>query len=334
MTNKSSNPSRSLRAVIVGAGLMGRWHADAVRHIGGTVSAVVDRNPKRAAHLARHSGAEVAIDLADVLKRNLADVVHICTPGNTHQHLAQEALESGWHALVEKPLTETAESTSKLLQLSESNRLLLCPVHQFLFQPGILRIGAQIGKIGPLLHIDTVICSAGAAHDPENADLAIADILPGPLALVARFAVAPIRCADWQVEHPTKGELRASASADGVSMSVLVSMHGRPTINSLRLVGERGTAYADLFHGYALLEAGAISRARKITHPFTRAGAILYSATANLLARASRREPAYPGLRELIRRFYEAAGTGGSSPISARETLDVALAYRNILEEM
>ena len=335
MTKAPKKASGDSRAAIIGAGLMGHWHADAVRHIGGTISAVVDSSPERAAQLVRkYPAAKVARDLMDVIARNVADIAHICTPAETHAALAQQALEAGLHVLVEKPLTESAETTSRLTQLAESKNLLLCPVHQFLFQSGVLRVQAAMEEIGPLLHVDTMICSAGAEHGAQDSDRIVADILPGPLSLLARFAPTPTRNADWHVEHPARGELRASATVEKVSMSVLISMHGRPTINTMRLIGQRGTAYANLFHGYAILEHGAISRLRKIAHPLVQGGATLYSATANLLVRASRREAAYPGLRELIRRFYEAVRMGGPPPISAAETEEVARVRDRLLAQL
>lgn len=111
-------------------------------------------------------------------------------------------------------------------------------------------------------------------------------------------------------------------------------MKGRPTVNALRLIGERGSAHADLFHGYSVIEPGTVSRSHKIADPFLRSGSTIFSATANLALRARRREPAYPGLRELIRRFYESLRTGEPPPISAGETLAVAAARDRILSEM
>lgn len=320
---------------MVGAGLMGRWHADAVSKIGGTISAIVDFDPRKAAQLIRrHPKARAVPDLAGVVTDGLADVVHICTPAETHQALVQQALEAGLHSIVEKPLTETAETTSKLLRLAESKNLFLCPVHQFLFQSGVLRAQTAIGTIGPLLHVDTMICSAGAESSSQDADLVAEDVLPGPLSLIARLLPGTIGVADWGIVHPARGELRASTSAGKVSVSMLISLNGRPTVNTLRLIGERGSAQVDLFHGFCVLEHGAVSRAKKIAHPFLQSGATLFSASANLISRAVRREPAYPGLRELIRRFYDAVYTAGKPPISASETLEVAAARDSILAEI
>ncbi len=321
--------------MIVGAGLMGRWHADAVFRIGVPISAIVDSDPQKAAKLIRrHPQARAVPDLAAIVADGLADVIHICTPAKTHETLAQQALEAGLHSIVEKPLTETAETTSNLLRLAESNSLLLCPVHQFLFQPGVLRAQAAVDKIGPLLHLDTVICSAGARSGSLDADLVAADILPGPLSLIARLLPGAVGVADWRIEHPAKGELRASTSVGKVSASMLISLNGRPTVNALRLIGERGSAQVDLFHGFCVLEHGTVSRTHKIAHPFLQSGATLFAAATNLISRTVRSEPAYPGLRELIRRLYEALRTRGRPPISASETLEVAAARDNILAEI
>jgi predicted dehydrogenase len=333
--DKTSHPSAFPSAAIIGAGLMGRWHADAVRRIGGVVSAIVDPDRERAAQLIKtHPKAKAAPDLAAVAAGGLAEVAHICTPPDTHEALAQQALEAGLHALVEKPLTETGEATARLLRLAESRGLLLCPVHQFLFQEGVLRAQKTMEKWGPLLHVDTVICSAGAEPGAQDPDRVAAEILPGALSLIARLLAPPIRKGKWQVQHPADGEVRACASIGEVSVAVLISMHGRPTVNALRLIGKHGTAHVDLFHGFSILERGTVSRGRKIAHPFTQGGATLFSATANLLLRARRREPAYPGLRELIRRFYDAIHTGGQSPIAGAEILDVALLRDQLLAEM
>jgi predicted dehydrogenase len=237
--------------------------------------------------------------------------------------------------LVEKPLAPTATATAKLLDLAAARGRLLCPVHQFLFQPGVLGAQSALPAIGPLLHAEVVSCSAGADGCPDGErDRVAAEILPHPLALLARVLPAPLAAADWHLDHPAAGELRATGSLGGCSFTILVSMRGRPTTNVLRLIGERGTVHVDLFHGFHVVEAGAVSRARKIAHPFLLSGATLRAATRNLLSRAARREVAYPGLRELTRRFYNAVRRGAEPPISPRETLDVATARDALLDMM
>src|SRR5678816_1924030 len=94
-----------------------------------------------------------------------------------------------------------------------------------------------------------------------------------------------------------------------------VSMRARPTENSLTIRCDGGTVRANLFHGYATIERGAPSRLEKLGRPFAGSTQALGAAAANLVARAVRREPAYPGLRELVRRFHLASAQSGPSPI-------------------
>jgi hypothetical protein len=101
-------------------------------------------------------------------------------------------------------------------------------------------------------------------------------------------------------------------------------MNGRPTVNSVELIGANGTTSVDLFHGFAVTHGGGVSRLRKAGRPFTAAVATATTAAGNLARRAWRREPAYPGLRRLVQLFYEAVRGHGACPIPPAETLTVA----------
>ncbi len=308
--------------------LMGRWHADAIARVGGIVAAVVDGNLSSAQALAaRHSGACVATNLAEILPRQSLDVVHVCTPLDTHAMLVRQALQAGLHVLAEKPLAETAAVTTQLLSLASRHGRLLCPTHQFLFQAGVQRGFAALADMGPLLHVDLLACSAGAVGPFAAApDRLIGEIVPHPLALLARMFPGALPNVDWQIQHPRAGELRAAGRIGTVSVALLISARGRPTANTMRVIGERGTWEADLFHGYAVVESGAVSRERKIARPFLRSSQTVLAAGLNLAARAARHEPAYPGLRGLIDRFYRAVLGESAPPVAAAEILEVATA--------
>jgi predicted dehydrogenase len=324
-----SHPS----VVIVGAGLMGRWHAHAARRAGAVVRAVVDSDTARARSLAGASGgARACTGLEEALAAGPVDVAHVCTPPDTHEALADAALAAGCHVLVEKPLAPDLVATRRLLAAAEAAGRLLCPVHQFLFQRGVLRAQALLPSFGPLRHFEMRVCSAGAEGRPDGERDAVAlDILPHALALAVRFCPAPITEGDWRLRRAAPGELLADGLVGGVSVSVHVSMGGRPPVNQLRLVAERGSIHADLFHGFAYAERGAASRSGKIMRPFVVAVQQGAAATGNLLRRALRDEPAYPGLRELVRRFYAAAAGETPTPIAPEETLAVAAVWDRLV---
>ena len=89
-----------------------------------------------------------------------------------------------------------------------------------------------------------------------------------------------------------------------------ISTRGRPTRATLDVMGTKASAHADLYHGFAVVEQGSGTGVRKVARPFSLAGSTLGRAGTNLTRRALSRETAYPGLRELVRRTYDAIATG------------------------
>lgn len=316
----------TLRAAIAGAGLMGYWHARALSHAGAKVAGVFDLNLAAAQQLARRfSGARASTDLSVLLSEEKVDVLHICTPTGSHSELARQAIERGVHVLVEKPLAVDAGETRGLYELAAKHEVQLCPVHQFAFQQGVLETQSKLGALGRLLHFRAQFCSAGGAgKSGEVLDSIVADILPHPLSLMASLAPGSVEDAEWSVQHPSAGEFQCVASVEGTVFSVLVSMNARPTSTTLHLLGTQGSAHIDLFHGFVVFEPGDVSRWRKIIHPFDLSVRTLLRASSNLAGRALRSESAYPGLRGLIARFYNALADRGPIPISRDNALLVA----------
>jgi predicted dehydrogenase len=316
----------SPRVAIVGAGLMGGWHAHAARQAGARVVTIVDRDRSHAERLAaRYRGCRGAVDPGESL--GTADVVHVCTPPATHVPLARQALEARRHVVVEKPVAPSVDAAATLLEVAAANGVLLCPVHQFLFQDGVEAAFARLGAIQPLRHVGISMCSAGAdGTDEATRERVATEILAHPLSLLARLLPAAPPNVEWSVRHPAPGEIRILTEAGGLTASIVVSMSGRPTANRMELVGAGGTIVVDLFHGFAAMLDGTVSRRRKIARPFTEAATLAGAAAANLARRAWRREAAYPGLRTLLQRFYGAAASGGACPITPVEILSTVRA--------
>ena len=322
------------RAAIIGAGLMGRWHATNIARLGGEVMFVCDTNEQAARSLAGNfKTAQAITQIEEALERNRVDVAHICTPLRNHFDSASAALERGIHVLVEKPMTNECLQTEQLYQLASKHQVLLCPVHQFSFQHGVQKALANLNRIGQLRHLEAIFCSAGgAAKRGEDLDEIVADILPHPLSLMQIFAPGSLRETNWGVHHPEPGELRATLNAHEISSSIFISMSARPTEAALRIVGTTGTIHVDLFHGFSVVEAGVVSRWRKIIRPFDLSLRTFGGAGINIIQRTFSREPAYPGLRTLIRNFYDAIASGSNPPIQSNDAIEIA-ATRDLLRE-
>jgi len=321
--------SRPLRGAIVGAGLMGRWHAHAVARLGHSVAAVVDPDRSRAAALA--SQYDNCVPATALATAPAVDVVHVCTPLGSHVDVAREAIARGAHVIVEKPFAETATETALVLRLAQSSGRLVAPVHQFLFQRGIGESQRALPAIGVPLHVDFVACTAGASHlAVAEQDRIAMEIVPHPLSLIARLVSPKLADVEWQVRHTAPGELRVQGALLETTIAILISTRGRPTTNMLRLIGAGGTVHVDLYHGFATLTRGRATRAGKVLQPFLGSGATFLRAAMNLARRGAAGEPAYPGLRDLIARFYAAVQSGGPAPISPDECLAVAQAMERI----
>jgi predicted dehydrogenase len=309
---------------------MGRWHAHAAIHGGGRVTAVVDTDRARAERLAnRHPGCRTFAALSDAL--DVADVVHVCTPTASHVPLTEQALRAARHVLVEKPIASSAHETARMLGLANAAGVLICPVHQFPFQRGVERALARLTSIGSLRHIDMVIRSAGGRGlDNELLDRIAAEILPHPLSLLVQLLRDPVDALNWSIRRSGPGEFRALTQDRDVTVALHVSMSGRPTVNRLELVGTGGTIHVDLFHGFSATQRGPVSRIGKVTQPYSDAVTVIAATTANLVRRALMREPAYPGLSTLVRRFYCAAAGQGECPIGPTEILTIARACEQL----
>lgn len=314
-----------MKAVIAGAGVMGLWHGRAIRRCGSTVTGVVDVDLTRASRLAStHAGARPFASLDQALAALHPDVVHVCTPLDSHVALIGAALGAGCHVVAEKPLAPTAPETRQLLQLSASTARLLIPVHQFAFQRGTLELLERLPALGPLVAIRAACATAGT--DPGgNRDALVADILPHFLDLSRRILGQDLANQPWMVVRAREGEWVAVGRHGETLVEFLVSSRTRPTFNELLVHGQQGTARLDLFHGFVVLESGKVSRRAKALRPFRVAARAALGATLNLAVRSLRREPAFPGLYELVRRSHQAMRGEGENPVPPEVALDVAL---------
>ena len=313
---------------------MGYWHANAARRAGAYICAIADTNIEASRRLAgRYPGVETFSTVEQMLNNVTLDVLHICTPLNTHVGISELAISAGVNLVVEKPVTPTAVETERILEQAAKNGVILCAVHQLLFQEGVRKAKGLLSQIGRIVHIESTICSAGAdSFTGKQRDLIAADTLSHPLSLMQYIVPGEILSGNWDMFHPGHGELHAVSKNSGIHLSIFISMNARPTECSLKIRGTQGTIHIDLFHGYSFLESGRVSRTRKILHPFSFSAVKICTAIGNLSRRIIKRESAYPGLNKMIDLFYRAVRTHGKSPISSEDTLAVAVVRDMLLQ--
>jgi predicted dehydrogenase len=321
-----------VKAAIIGAGLMGQWHCHFAKLCGGEIVGIVDPDHAKAEALASRFGAKAFENVQTLLAEQSPVVAHICTPTPTHDQLIETCINSGANVLVEKPLASSLAETKKLLSMASERRLILNPVHQFSFQSGFQELLQRQDSLGQAVKVSFITCSAGGADkSPAERRQVLSEILPHPIGLFQRL-FPEIEMDKIILLHQTDDYLELNIDYRDIVLSITISLSGRPTRNELVYIATKGTAHLDLFHGYALFEGGKVSRAQKMLKPFKFGTGVLLKAGANLAVRAARSEPAYPGLRELITRFYEAVETHGTPPISTKEILLVAAILNTVSE--
>lgn len=308
-------------ALIVGAGLMGRWHAQVAVRSGARIVGVVDHDLARAEALAAPHGAAAFSSLQALLSKDRPQVAHVCTPMTTHLECCETLLAAGAHVLCEKPLAATAAEVETLLAVAAQHNRLLCPVHQFAFQDGVRKIVGRLAELGPISRVAFTFHSAGGGQRRGKAlDEIVVDIVPHAFSVLCRlWPSQDLTALQWQVARAAPGELSALAVTGDTTLSMMFSMSSRPTEAGVAVVGHHGSAFIDFFHGYAYILDGRVSRTRKILQPFTAATRQWLAAGSNLALRAWRREAAYPGLQPLVANFYRAATGSDLAPLTPGE---------------
>lgn len=115
----------SKRVGIIGAGMMGKQHIEALRRIPGIgIAALADPN----LDLARQTCAQACVpkfyaDYKEMLQKEALDVVHVCTPNFTHYRISRDALEAGVSVFCEKPLGNASDETDELARLAAEKQL-------------------------------------------------------------------------------------------------------------------------------------------------------------------------------------------------------------------
>ncbi|HCC19892.1 MAG TPA: oxidoreductase [Verrucomicrobiales bacterium] len=138
---------------IIGAGMIGRFHAKAITDMtGGTLHSVFDLNQERAEALAADFGAKAYSDMNAFLADENLDIVTVGTPSGAHLDPTLAALNAGKHAIVEKPLEVTTERIDQLMDAAQKSGKTLAAVLNRRFHPGLdaFKKASTEGRFGTL----------------------------------------------------------------------------------------------------------------------------------------------------------------------------------------
>lgn len=142
--------STTVTSAVVGGRGVGAAHVAALRAIGAQVHWIVGSDPVATRAIAtRLDIARWTTNYHDVLGTDV-DVVHVCTPNNTHFQIVKDAILAGKHVVCEKPLTIVAGQADELTALATaaSVRTTVCYNYRFLPLVRRLRLMIRGGELG------------------------------------------------------------------------------------------------------------------------------------------------------------------------------------------
>ena len=135
---KSAPPvtaSKVLRCGVIGFGVMGRNHANAlVKNQSLKFAAAADVQPE-SRPAAEKLGAKWFNSPQELLTSGGIDAVIIATPHWQHAELAIAAMQAGLHVMCEKPLAVTVAQADAMLAAAEKAKVVFASVHQARFEP-------------------------------------------------------------------------------------------------------------------------------------------------------------------------------------------------------
>lgn len=170
----------SLRAAVIGAGMMGRHH---IRILGGMsdveLVGVVDGDIARATAAAEPLGASAFASIAELPDVDLA-VVAVPTP--EHRAVALELLARGVHVLVEKPLAPSPTDALVIVEAAERAGVVLAVGHVERFNPAVMALARLVEQP---LHMQFERLSP---YTPRIGDSVVFDLMVHDLDLACMLA--------------------------------------------------------------------------------------------------------------------------------------------------
>ena len=206
------------KAGVIGTGFVGRIHIETLRRLGNVhVEAVADTAS------AERTAEEMNIpksftDYRKMIDTVDLDVVHICTPNNTHFDIAMYAFDHGVHVLCEKPMTTSIEEAEILARKMDETGLIGAMNYHNRFYPmnHHLRNVIRDGELGEIFSITGTYTQDWLLNQTDYSwrlnskesgrTRAVADIGSHWMDLVEFVTGRKITavCADFSIIHPVR----------------------------------------------------------------------------------------------------------------------------------
>ena len=130
-----------IRVGVAGCGGISGVHIPVLMALEGVkITAVCDINPERAQKAAEKTGADIARDFFELVKRDDVDSVHVLVPHYLHAPLAITALNAGKNVLTEKPMATTLDDARKMVEAANASKGRLGVIFQNRYNPASVEL--------------------------------------------------------------------------------------------------------------------------------------------------------------------------------------------------
>lgn len=151
--------SNKLKIAIIGCGGIanGKHMPSLSRQADAEMVAFCDIVEERAQEAAKTYGAEgaaVFTDFRELLAAGGFDIVHVCTPNDSHSEITVAALEAGNHVLCEKPMAKTTAQAKEMLDAAKrtGKKLSIAYQNRFRADSDYLKGLCESGELGDIYY--------------------------------------------------------------------------------------------------------------------------------------------------------------------------------------
>lgn len=254
-----------MKLLVVGCGSVGKRHVGNFKSIGVEDITAVDTRPDRLKEVQEKYGIK-GLSNFDKSMEEKYDAVVICTPPNSHIPIATKAAEKSCHIMIEKPMSNSMEGISKLLDVAKRNNLIILIGYTYRFWPPLIRVEELLNEkvIGNIYSVRIEFSEylpdwhpwedyrtfymakkelGGGAILDESHAIDFARWLFGEIKEIACFND---RLSNLEITSDDVAEILMRFES-GVIGSIHLDIFGRAHRRNLEIIGEKGNIYWDFY---------------------------------------------------------------------------------------
>ncbi|MFQ5648739.1 MAG: NAD-dependent epimerase/dehydratase family protein [bacterium] len=339
--------NKKLRAGIVGCGVVSAPHLDALKRLrNAEVIAVCDPVQEARESVAKKYGVgKTYADYKEMLAHETLDVVHVCTPAQSHAEVSLAAMKRGCHVFVEKPMAATAGDARRMANAAKRHKVKLCVDHNHVFDKVMVQARNLLASraVGRVSYLESWYGTSYSSDSKsryltyEGRDNWVYS-LPGslfqnfishPISLLCDVmegaAVQNVQAKFHRVvPHMPTDELHVTFENDEMVGLLNLSMAVSPRYLLLNIYGTEGTLKIDFLNKTVFLDKPNPRLPRVIGRSlmaFSQAKTLFAAGFRNLFAGVFGKYNMYQGNETLIRLFYKSILDEAPPPISPEEGL-------------